>query len=91
MEIKSPFTKKLGIKRRLLDLKLGEQAIFPREKITSVRTTLSVLRLECPDKVFDYGINDQDEFAVILIKEKRDPQPTKQEISYGTTNKTKQL
>jgi hypothetical protein len=70
------FSKQKGVKPQLLSLKVGETISFPRPRISSVRTTLSVLRVEYPEKEFDYNILEK-EISVILLNEKRDSTPAK--------------
>jgi hypothetical protein len=69
-------TRKKGVKRLLLNLKIGETALFTRKRISSIRTTLSVLKVECPEKEFDYEILENG-ISVVLLNEKRDSTPAK--------------
>lgn len=46
------FHVKKGIKASLMDLKIGEEIIFPRDKYSSVRNSKSTLKIEHPERGF---------------------------------------
>lgn len=48
--------KKKGIKSTMLELNANEDYVFPRPKFTSIRTTISALRIEYPERLFEYEV-----------------------------------
>lgn len=55
MEV-STIQRKKGIKSTILELKASEDYVFPRPRFTSIRTTISALRIEYPDRQFGYEV-----------------------------------
>lgn len=48
--------KKKGLKSTMLELNANEDSVFPRPKFTSIRTTISALRIEYPERQFEYEV-----------------------------------
>lgn len=49
-------TKKRGVKQTLREMKNGESVIFPRTSYGTIRNTISVMRIEYPEKEFELCI-----------------------------------
>lgn len=52
MNTENKITKKKGFKSTLREMKEGESAIFPRPSYGTLRNTLSIMRVEYPEKDF---------------------------------------
>lgn len=49
-------TRKKGIKLSLLDLKAGESVTFERKRYSSLRSMVSVIKIEYPERAFVFEI-----------------------------------
>lgn len=56
MDTKNKTTKKKGFKSTLREMNEGESVIFPRPSYGTLRNTLSLMRIEYPEKEFSMSV-----------------------------------
>jgi hypothetical protein len=59
--------KSLGYKPAMRALNPNEELIFPRERFATIRNTISLLKVEHPDRVFQYEVVE-DGIRVVCLK-----------------------
>lgn len=49
-------TRKIGVKSSLLELNVGECLTFERKRYSSLRSVVSIMRIEYPERAFSFEI-----------------------------------
>lgn len=59
LQTSGKFTQKKGLKPTMLDLRPNESVIFSRQRFGTLRNTISLLKVEYPDRCFQYEVIDE--------------------------------